>query len=209
MSRLATSFVLGYHGCEKSVGMAALRREIVLKPSAKGFDWLGRGVYFWEGDPQRAWEWAMWKKGRGEYKEPFVIGTVIDLGNCLDLTARENIDLLPDAYEGVVAEMAKAGKKLPQNVNAPDDPFKDKLLRYLDYAVIEKVHASIEEAAAARVTGVEPFDTVRGLFQEGDRAYPEGGIFAKSHTQIAVRNLKAIKGVFLPDPAYHSTPQVV
>lgn len=200
MSRLATSFVLGYHGCDKAVGMAALLRQETLKPSgAKGFDWLGAGVYFWEADPQRAQEWAEWKRDRGDYEEPFVIGAVIDLGNCLDLLVRENIELLAVAYEGVVAEHEAASLPLPANRDAAGDPFEDKLLRFLDFAVIEKVHASLEEAAAAGAT-VELFDTVRGLFQEGDRAYPEGGIFAKTHTQIAVRDLKAVKGLFLPEP---------
>lgn len=197
MSRLATSFVLGYHGCDKTVGMAALHNEIVLKPSAKGFDWLGKGVYFWEADPVRAQEWAQWKHDRGDYAEPFVIGAVIDLGNCLDLVVRENIELLKVAYDGVEAEHTAAGLKMPENQDAKGDPFKDKLLRYLDFAVIEKVHSSLEEAALAGVA-VEQFDTVRGLFQEGEPAYPQGGVFSKTHTQIAVRNPMAIKGVFLP-----------
>lgn len=199
MSRLATSFVLGYHGCDKSVGMTALLREAELRPSANGLDWLGKGVYFWEADPQRAREWAAWKHGRGDYQEPFVIGAVIDLGNCLDLVVRENIELLGDAYDGLKAEFEAAGKPLPTNRDAPHDPFEDKLLRFLDYAVIEKVHASLEEAAAAGIPA-EPFDTVRGLFQEGGRAYAGGGIFSKTHTQIAVRNPRAIRGIFLPGP---------
>jgi hypothetical protein len=199
VSRLATSFVLGYHGCDKAVGMAALLRQTVLKPSGdKGFDWLGKGVYFWEADPQRAREWAEWKAARGDYKEPFVIGAVIDLGNCLDLVVRENIDLLTLGYEGLLAETQAAHLDMPVNKDVPGDPFENRLLRFLDFAVIEKVHASVEDAAAVGIAGAEPFDTVRGLFPEGGLAYPEGGFFAKTHTQIAVRNPKAIKGIFLP-----------
>lgn len=182
--------------------MAALHRELELQPSAKGFDWLGRGVYFWEADPVRALEWAQWKAARGDYSEPFVVGAVIDLGNCLDLVVRKNIGLLEDAYEGLKAEIQAAGGPFPKNRDVADDPFEDKLLRYLDYAVIEKVHATLDDAAALGAPTVEPFDTVRGLFQEGGPAYPDGGIFAKTHTQIAVRNPRAIKGVFLPPPEH-------
>ncbi|MBA3055034.1 MAG: hypothetical protein FP826_08890 [Sphingomonadales bacterium] len=151
MSRLATAFVLGYHGCDKTVGMEALLRKTELKPSAAGFDWLGKGVYFWEADPRRAMEWAQWKYRRGDYAEPFVIGAVIDLGNCLDLTVRENLELLGDAFVGLKAEHDTAGRTLPKNLNVPGDPFQDLLLRYLDDAVIEKVHQDIADAAARGV----------------------------------------------------------
>jgi len=94
VSRLATSFVLGYHGCDKKVGEKALTGNDELIHSDKKFDWLGPGSYFWESDPQRAMEWAEWKRDRGDYKEPFVIGAAIDLGNCLDLTSRDSLELL-------------------------------------------------------------------------------------------------------------------
>jgi hypothetical protein len=142
-------------------------------------------------------EWAQWKHDRGEFAEPFVIGAVIDLGNCFDLTVRENLELLGEAYEGLKAEHDTAGRALPVNRNVPGDPFDDLLLRYLDDAVIEKVHQDIEDAVANGAS-IEPFDTVRGLFHEGERAYPGSGFFKKTHTQIAVRSPASIKGVFLP-----------
>jgi hypothetical protein len=78
LSRLATSFVLGYHGCEMSVGLRAVSGEIDLLQSNRDFDWLGPGAYFWESDPRRALEWATWKASRGDYSRSFVIGAVID-----------------------------------------------------------------------------------------------------------------------------------
>ncbi len=54
MSRLATSFVLGYHGCDRRTGLKAVNGEVELIQSDKDFDWLGPGAYFWESDPQRA-----------------------------------------------------------------------------------------------------------------------------------------------------------
>ena len=58
MSRLATSFVLGYHGCDEDIGREAIRGDTALIQSDKDYDWLGPGAYFRESDPKRAWEWA-------------------------------------------------------------------------------------------------------------------------------------------------------
>ena len=97
MTRLATSFVLGYHGCDEEVGRRAIVEGGRLIRSEKDYDWLGPGAYFWESDPVRALEWATLRVERGDYASAFVIGAVIDLRNCLDLVARENL-FLPLPY---------------------------------------------------------------------------------------------------------------
>ena len=63
-----------------------------LKPSNNSYDWLGHGVYFWENNEQRAFQFAQEasKRTSSSIKEPFVIGAVIDLGYCLDLTDMSN-----------------------------------------------------------------------------------------------------------------------
>lgn len=64
MSRLATAFVLGYHGCDKATADKVLGgHDEHLKASQEDFDWLGTGAYFWEADPRRALEWARDRKG--------------------------------------------------------------------------------------------------------------------------------------------------
>jgi len=191
MARLHTSFVLGYHGCDRAVGENVLLGKTGLARSDKDYDWLGPGVYFWEADPQRALEWAREKKGRGALKHPYVIGAVIDLGNCLDLISRENISLLAQAYDSFEG-MFKKGHldKLPENTKT-----KDKVLRYLDCAVIKHLHTMAEESDE-----MEAFDTVRGLFSEGEDAFRGSGFKAKTHIQIAVCNDRSLKGFFrVPD----------
>jgi hypothetical protein len=47
-------------------------------------------IYFWEANPDRALDWAKQRSRRMKLKEsivvePFVVGTIIDLGFCLDL----------------------------------------------------------------------------------------------------------------------------
>ena len=192
MARLATSFVLGYHGCDIAVARRVVAGEMPLLQSDKAYDWLGPGAYFWEADPVRAMEYAEWKKLRGEIKTPTVIGAVIDLRECLDLTNREDVDLLASVYDSFARLNALSDLPLPANRNAPDDPFENLLLRYLDGAVFRHLHRRVEEAE------LPPYDTVRGMFEEGGSAFPGSAIKAKTHTQIAVRNNDCIKGAFFP-----------
>jgi hypothetical protein len=59
-----------------------------------------------------------------------------------------------------------------------------------------------------RASSGEPaFDTVRGVFMEGERLYPTSGFRRQSHIQICVRNPAAIKGVFrVPTRQLSQTP---
>ena len=184
------------------MGERALRGEVDLLQSDKEYDWLGPGVYFWENDPRRAKEWAEDKAARSHYAEPFVIGAVIDLGNCLDLLVRDNLELLRSAYDNLEARMTAAGSPMPENGDLKHDVHRDKLLRKLDCAVIRRLHGIIDEQLAAGDPDLdvrpEPFDTVRGLFTEGAPVYPGGGFFERTHTQIAVRTTASIKGLFIP-----------
>ena len=199
MTRLNTSFVLGYHGCDKAIGLRAVAGELDLIQSEKAYDWLGPGIYFWEGDPLRAFEWAQWKK----FDEPFVVGAVIDLRNCLDLIVRENLDLLALAYDSYVAQQIKSKLEILGNESIPDSKSgDDKKLRYLDCAVITHLHRILDEAQSNESNDlpaiVQPFDSVRGLFEERPEVYPGSGFFKNTPSQIAIRNLDCIVEIFVP-----------
>jgi hypothetical protein len=118
VSRPATSYVIGYHGCERAIGISAVGGEKSLVAQEKAYPWLGSGVYFWENDPHRALEWAQEKSARGELGDPFVIGALLDLRNCLDLQVRENAPLLRSAYDDLVELTTKSGRKMPVNKTA-------------------------------------------------------------------------------------------
>jgi hypothetical protein len=193
LSRLAKSFVLGYHGCDETVAEAVISGTTELKPSQNDFDWLGHGTYFWEADPQRAFEYAEWKTAKGEFKKPAVIGAVIDLRNCLDLTNRSDLDLVKEAYDLYALNQEITDLPLAKNKDAKGDPFADLLLRNLDCAVINLLHYVIDNSSSA-----EKFDTVRGMFSEGAPLYSGAGYNAKTHTQIAVRHQECIVGYFRP-----------
>lgn len=160
--------------------------------SNQNHDWLGAGTYFWDSDPQRAMEWAEEKRQHGKCNNPFVVGAIIDLGNCLDLTLRSNLDLLAQVYQTFETEQKTLCLKMPENRNSKNVKSKNKVIRLLDCAILNYLHLLNERS------GLTPFDTVRGVFVEGDPAYPGSEIFQKTHIQIAVRNAACIQAVFIP-----------
>ena len=146
MSRLAASFVLGYHGCDAKVAKRVVNGELTILPSDKDYDWLGPGAYFWEADPKRAMEWAEQAESRGRINKPAVVGAVIDLGNCLDLLSRENLELVRLAHKLFVDEQQRTRLPIPQNLDLRGGS--GKKLRYLDCAVIRFLHQVLEEEGA-------------------------------------------------------------
>ena len=193
MSRL-TSFVLGYHGCERTTAEELVQGKTALNPGKAKYHWLGKGIYFWEDDPERALEWAIGRPASRALEEPCVVGAIIDMRNCLDLRVRANMKLVKDAHRLFEDEAAASGMTLPANQDAPNDKSPDLVMRYLDYAVIERLHRLAED------TKLPPFDTVRALFHEGVPAYAGSGFHEKTHSEIAVRTEACIVGYFLPRP---------
>ena len=197
MSRLATSFVLGYHGCDAATAQKAAADGVSILQSDKDYDWLGPGAYFWEADPVRALEWARWKVSRGEYAQASVVGAVIDLRNCLDLVSREDLELFRSAHASFSQLRTLSDLPMPENKNPKGSENEDRVLRYLDCAVFRHLHEMIERQGRKKPS-IEPFDTVRGMFVEGGPIFKGSGIYRKSHVQIAVRNFACVNGLFFP-----------
>lgn len=178
------NFVIGFHGCDKSVATNVVCGNENLKASMNGYDWLGNGIYFWENNLERAFEWA--KKSK-MVKEPAVIGAVINLGYCMDLMDSEFLKELKVAYKTLEESIPLTNKPMPANVGATQD----KLIRRLDCAVIQTAHKINEYKSAS-------YDSVRGVFWEGKELYPNAFFKEGNHIQICVRNPNCIKGYFLP-----------
>jgi len=183
-----SNLVLGFHGCDESVVEKVLLGNEMLNESTNDYDWLGHGVYFWENNKERAYEFANTnsKRKNSTIIKPAVIGAIIDLGYCTDLIDSEFLNELKDAYDTLKATFEIIGKPLPENKG--DSP--DKLLRKLDCAVIEAAHEINKD--------IIQFDSVRGVFWEGDPIYPGATFSKKNHIQICIRNPNCIKGFFLP-----------
>ncbi|WP_422362918.1 hypothetical protein [Pyruvatibacter mobilis] len=182
---LESAFILGFHGCDATVAERILAGEPI-KPSENSFDWLGSGAYFWERNPRRGLEFAEEQSRRRtgpKITRPAVIGAVIDPGICLDLSTAAGTQLVASAFEVADDLLRQAGGALPEN--SPDI-----LRRPHDCLVINTLHDIRREKQQSE------FDTVRGVFVEGDPVFPGAALRAKTHVQMCVRNLECIKGFF-------------
>ena len=158
-----------------------------MKRSENSYDWLGHGIYFWENNYQRALEWA---KASRKIKEPAVIGAVIDLGYCLNLTDSSSVEFLKRGYEILKIRCEQAETPIPQNRLSKRG--EDILLRDLDCAVIQQIHDFNKESKKPQ------FDSVRGVFVEGSAPYEGSAFREKTHVQLCVINPNCIKGYFAP-----------
>ncbi len=185
--------VLGYHGCMEETASALLTGDKSIadwRLSENNYDWIGEGVYFWEHSPERALRWATEKAAAlgnktKNSRNAAVIGAVIQLGKCFDLTDIGYTKLLPQAYEQVVEVCREKGIELPANKGRDSDL----KLRKLDCFVINYL---LEYVAPG-------FQTVRASFSEGNPAFPGAKFYEQSHIQVAVRDRGCILGVYRPN----------
>lgn len=188
--------ITGFHSCDKAVGLKILNGEEQLKASDNPWDWLGPGVYFWEQNPYRALDYAVEcaknkQKFNGKIETPFVIGAIIELGNCLNLIEPNSINIVKEAHTRLNETMQQADKEMPFNKGAN---------RLLDCAVIKYVHESNKK------TGIASYDTIRSPFQEGGPIYDGANFTDRLHIEICVINTTLIKGYFLPLPIEDFNP---
>jgi len=128
---------------------------------------------------------------RTQIKTPFVIGAIIELGNCLNMLEPISIDIVKKAHNALRETYKKSGTAIPTNREA---------IRKLDCAVIKYVHKSAED------DGLAPYDTVRSAFNEGSQIYKDSNFYDRLHIEICVRNPNLIKGYFLPRPIDEFNP---
>lgn len=181
------NLVIGFHGCSKDTYERVIFRNEHLIASSNTYDWLGNGIYFWGQNCERAKEWAINKYGEND---AFVVGAVLDLGHCLNLTDYASADILRHGYRLLKKVCRITGNQIPQNRKSPNTD--DILLRDLDCAVIQQLHYYNE------IIGVKKFDSVRGVFIEGNPVFPGSEIMEKTHTQLCICNPNCIKGYFSP-----------
>ena len=176
---VALHSIYGFHGCSREDAENILL-SFELRESANDFEWLGKGFYFWEDDPQRALDWAYARRK----ENPTVLGAIINPAQCLDLASSDGARLLRRAYEKLKAFYDYTGKEFPENRQGRRND-QDELKRYLDCAVVNTLFEQ------------KKIPAVKSPFIEGSPVYPGGNFFEKTHTQICVREASCILGLFI------------
>lgn len=203
---VSPGIVVGFHGCDQSVFDQAIQHGSHLSNSVNDYDWLGHGIYFWEGSYERALEWA---KNKPKIENPSVVGAFIKLGNCIDLLDSEHLKQVKSAYEILKSECEELGKELPQNKGRVDNI---SFVRELDCKVILRLQQINNELIAQDlglkdITGQNKrkiqnhpqfIDSVRGMFPEGGELYEGAGFRAQNHIQLCIVNPNSIVGYFNP-----------
>lgn len=203
--------VLAYHGCDITTRDGFVRGQIKPKISTNHYDWLGDGLYFFEGDWSRAFNLAESSNlhpGRLLTKRPIatpaVVGAVLDVDRWFDLTTQAGIGDFTEAAKAIGKATAERGTTSPVNKPAfPGD--QDLLHRGFDRAACEMVHrfraAAHDEALIAQdthaIVASAPYQASRGAFEQGGAVSEGSSICKDTHIQIAVRDLACIKGWFL------------
>jgi hypothetical protein len=185
---IPSGLVIGYHGCDADVADAVVNRRLQFQPSRNDYDWLGHGIYFWQDDPQCAWDWALKQsqtKG-GHIRKPAVLGATIDVGNCFVAARADHIGMLRSAHERLQIYYESLGLDLPRNVG------RGWANRKLVCLVFEFMHRQLAEAT------LPAFDTVLAYFPEGKALYPGAAIRHQDHVQICVRSPASVIGWFMP-----------
>ncbi|NOQ13784.1 MAG: hypothetical protein GQ583_04790 [Methyloprofundus sp.] len=208
---VSPGLVVGFHGCDRGVFEQVIKQGSHLSNSENDYDWLGHGIYFWEGSYNRALEWAQ-KSDRVKF--PAVIGAFIKLGNCIDLLDAEYLKQVKSTYDILKLESEELGQELPKNKVCIDDI---SFVRLLDCRVMLRLQQLnneliVQDLGLADMTGKNKrkiqnhsqfIDSVRGMFPEGGELYEGAGFRAQNHIQLCIVNPNSIMGYF--DPIKHNS----
>lgn len=203
--------VLAYHGCDITTRDGLVRGEIKPQISKNQYDWLGDGLYFFEGDSSRALKLAQASQAKPGHlltRKPIataaVAGAILEIDRCLDLTTQVGIASFTNAAQAVVLAHEQSGTELPANKPAFEGDM-DLLHRAFDKAACDMVHTfrrlahaqALTEADTVAIVATAPYQAARGAFEQGGIIADGSSICADTHIQIAVQDLSCIKGWFL------------
>lgn len=191
--------VLAYHGCD-----ATVRDDLVagrlpcLKPSQNPYDWLGSGIYFFEGDHRRAQLFAEAAHRRPDRQytrqpiaTPATVGALLCVNRWLDMTTQEGHDHFRSGLAKLQNAMRLASLEMPRNRPAHDQD-SEVLLRHLDRSVFEMLHEFRRTDPASSI------QAVRGAFYQGAPLAPSSEFREHTHIQIALTDPSCVVAWFLP-----------
>lgn len=204
--------VVGFHGRDQSTADEVIKNGGTLADSTNDYDWLGQGIYFWEGSHERAIAWAKSKAQSKHIRKPAVVGAFLKLGKCLDLLDSEHLETVKVAHQILEEEFQKLGMPLPENKVVVGDV---SFMRELDCKVMLRLQqlnnenialelglSSVDGQNKRKIQNHPDFiDSVRGMFPEGKELYRGAGFRDKNHIQLCIVNPNCIAGYFEPRQA--------
>lgn len=190
-----SKLVIGYHGCDAKVRDQLVSRKLAhLEMSNNPYDWLGTGIYFYENDAKRALHFATAaatypdrKYSAKPIESPSVVGAVLRLGTCWDLSSQVGLKVFQATHD----RMVEQGIPLPKPNKQANPEDEDLILRPFDRAVINTGHNAQSDIKAS-------YDSVRSIFSQGSAVVSGSGFKKLNHVQIAIRNTQCILGYFVP-----------
>jgi hypothetical protein len=173
--------LVGYHGTNMESARQILQTGFT--PSRNNYDWLGKGVYFWQDAPYRAWHWASedcQKKGG----DPAVIRSLVKIrrDEFMDL-----LDYHQDQDPNWTNYLRRTYQYLQEQTSSRLPPNKRDIgYHALDRLVLDTLIEDILKPMNINILAV------RACFQEGEEIYPGSAIYNKSHIQLSVRDTSSI-----------------
>jgi hypothetical protein len=161
---------IGFHGTSAEAAQRILASGFQI--SRNEYDWPGDGAYFFQDAPARALEWARQRFGG----DAAVIGTEIEMEDCVDLLDIPWERLILRAFGLYIDLLAQTGREVPKQTAGA---------HRLDRQVLNYFAEGLEREGA-RVR------SVRAVFPEGEPIYTGSALLSRAHVQIAVRDPGAI-----------------
>jgi hypothetical protein len=195
----AGHLTLAYHGCDITVRDRLVKGALAhLTPSANRYDWLGDGVYFFEGDAERALNFAQASQRQASklysarpIVSPAVVGAVLCTSRCWDMTTMTGRREYQVAFEELRQSQELNGRPMP--INRPADGEDESiLLRGLDCATFNMGHR-----IRAR-DGLPAHQLVRAAFYQGRPVVDSSEFRSGTHLQLALVDPECLIGWFLP-----------
>lgn len=187
----AEETLLLYHATSRDAWLQ-IQAQGSMVQSTNNHDWLGKGIYFWQAAPIRAW---MWKRF---YARPTLTADeLVVLELRLTVNPADCLDLLDIRWAKLISLV---GRTVPEGwrVSDIDEKTIQRRLRrnarvsradqhFLDCEAINQVCDTLEHRRHVRIK------LVRAAFQHMDRHYPYSAFREGDHVQVAIRDPAIIR----------------
>lgn len=182
----ATETILLYHATSRDA-WEKIKASGGMLPSTNNYDWLGKGIYFWQAAPIRAWIWKrFYARPRLRAEDTVVLEypMTVNPADCLDLLDIRWHKLLghlgravPEGWRVSGIDEATIQQRLRRNrITSTPHP------HFLDCEAINQICDVLEHRHKVRIR------LVRAAFQHLDHIYPYSAFRQGDHVQVAVRD---------------------